>query len=97
MGDLSHVSHLDLVCTQCVGICGGGLGVAAAVRRLFRPEWRWVAPGPARDLCALHSGSHQQGSSSHLASTQVPPPGQRLVQVWASPWRCETCKDPPWS
>ena len=43
-----HVSHLGGgVYTRlvCVGICGGGLGVAGRVRRLFGPEWRWVAPG----------------------------------------------------
>ena len=72
----SHVSHLA-VSVHRVGSCGGGLGVAGRVRRLFGPEWRWVPPG---QINCVHSGSCNTVQAQTGTSTSTCP-----APTWIAP------------
>ena len=67
-------AHMFPICVHwgCVGICGGGLGVAVWVRRLFRPKWRWVAP--CRQICVHSIVQHISSPGCSI----LPPPAPHL-------------------
>ena len=67
-------AHMFPICVHRgrVGICGGGLGVAVWVRRLFRPKWRWVAP--CRQICVHSIVQHISSPGCSI----LPPPAPHL-------------------
>ena len=72
----SHVSHLGRgeSVHQCGHLWGRSRCGTRRVRRLFGPEWRWVAPG---QICVHWLPTHFKPRlryATHLASTQTSPP-----------------------